>query len=138
MKHLLGIDLFFQFKEIRFFTFFFEIGSRRFDVHDTSHWFSKVLVRSIHEKSWKYFEASREVPRDRVDGRLAGLPVYDRDVKRYNVPFLPRCAPRLDDTPHEASLMRHRYLWGYLHIAKHIEPGQMAAGTRETPEYSSR
>lgn len=46
MKHLLGIDLFFQFKEIRFFTFFFEIGSRRFDVHDTSHWFSKVPVQS--------------------------------------------------------------------------------------------
>ncbi|KYM96198.1 hypothetical protein ALC62_13250 [Cyphomyrmex costatus] len=38
---------------------------------------------------------------------------------------------------YEASLMRHRYLWGHLHIAKHIEPQQMAAGTRETPEYSS-
>jgi len=39
---------------------------------------------------------------------------------------------------YEASLMRHRYLWGHLHIAKHIEPRQMAAGTRETAEYSSR
>lgn len=79
--------------------------------------------------------------RDRVDDHLAGLPVYDCDVRRYNVPSL---SPTLG-TPHvstihlyEASLMRHRYLWGYLHIAKHIEPRQMAAGTRETPEYSNR
>lgn len=58
-----------------------------------------MRVRSIREKSWKYFEASREILRNRVDGRLAGLPVYDRDVRRYNVPVLPRCVPRLDDTP---------------------------------------
>lgn len=71
--------------------------------------------------------------RRRPFGGFAG--VYDRSVRRCTGADTPcTTATRL----YEASLMRHRYLWGHLHIAKHIEPRQMAAGTRETPEYSSR
>lgn len=91
----------------------------------------------MHEKSGGGgpFEASRDdTLRDRVDGRLAGSPVYDRNVRRRSLSAPRNMAIHL----YEASLIRHRYLWGHLHIAKHIEPRQMAAGTRETPEYSSR
>jgi len=85
-----------------------------------------ALILQLRSKSRKLF-AKRFTPRDREAVR--------RHIRRFTIATSDDgSAIRL----YGASLMRHRYLWGHLHIAKHIEPRQMAAGTRETAEYSSR
>lgn len=142
IKHLLGIDLFFQLKEIRFFyIYIFFISVRRYLTFMTHRIdFPRCqYVRSAKnlENILKRLAKCREIVSTTV-WRVCQFMIATLDDTTFPL-SLPRCAPRLDNTPlHEASLMRHRYLWGYLHIAKHIEPRQMAAGTRETPEYSSR